>query len=142
MMRIELVSYAGHKDEIMRIRHAVFVVGQHVPPELEMDGRDPDCVHVLVRDDAQGPVATGRMEPDGKIGRMAVLKSFRGQGIGRKMLDALIDHAGSRHLKRVYLNSQTHAVQFYKKAGFQSEGDLFYEADIPHIRMVLNLQPE
>jgi predicted GNAT family N-acyltransferase len=138
-MRVEIVNYSDYQDEIIRIRHEVFVVGQHVPPDLEIDGRDPDCVQVLVRDDQDRPIATGRMQVDGKIGRMAVLEPHRGHGIGRTMLHALIDYARSRHYEQVYLNSQMQAVPFYEKAGFTSKGEIFYEAGIPHVRMVLNL---
>lgn len=136
-MRIEIVKYADYQDEIVRIRHDVFVIGQNVPSDLEIDGKDPQCLQVLVWDDQNHPVATGRMQSDGKIGRMAVLESRRGQGIGSLMLDTFVDHARSNAYKQVYLNSQTHATPFYEKAGFVSEGKIFYEAGIPHVRMVL-----
>jgi len=138
-MRFEIVGYTDYKDEIIQIRHDVFVIGQHVPPDLEIDGKDPDCVQVLVWDDKDHPIATGRMQSDGKIGRMAVLESHRGQGIGRQMLDVFIDYARSNAYKQVYLNSQMQAVPFYEKAGFESEGEIFYEARIPHVRMALHL---
>lgn len=136
-MRVEMVKYSDYQDEIVRIRHEVFVVGQNVPPDLEIDGRDPDCAQVLVWDDQNRPIATGRMQADGKIGRMAVLEPYRGQGIGRRMLDVLIDHARVNQYERVYLNSQMQATSFYEKAGFESRSEIFYEADIPHVRMVL-----
>ncbi|NQT27819.1 GNAT family N-acetyltransferase [candidate division KSB1 bacterium] len=138
-MRIEIVKYSDYQDEIIRIRHDVFVIGQNVPPDLEIDGKDSECVQVLVWDDQDRPIATGRMQMDGKIGRMAVLQPNRGQGIGRRMLDVFIEHARSNNYEKVYLNSQMQATPFYEKAGFQSKGKIFYEAGIPHVKMMLNL---
>ena len=138
-MRIEIVKYANFQDEIIRIRHEVFVIGQNVPRDIEIDGKDPDCVQVLVWDDKDHPIATGRMQDDGKIGRMAVLESYRRQGIGRQMLDVFIKHARSNNYEKVYLNSQMQATPFYEQAGFESRGEIFFEAGIPHVRMVLDL---
>lgn len=136
VVKIKIVCYSDYQDAIICIRHEVFVIGQDVPEDLEIDGKDPECTHVLVWDDKQTPIATARMTEDGKIGRMAVLEKFRGQGIGGKMLDLLLDEAIRSGQKRVYLNSQCHATAFYGKAGFVNEGEIFMEAGIPHVRMV------
>jgi len=119
----------------MRVRDAVFVVEQGVPPEIERDGWDQRSDHVLALDREGRAVGTGRLLPDGHIGRMAVLPQWRGQGIGGRILASLIARAHARGMKRVVLNAQTHAVPFYARHGFAAFGDEFMEAGIPHVAM-------
>jgi predicted GNAT family N-acyltransferase len=120
------------------VREAVFVHEQNVPPELEWDDIDAECTHVLA--EAKGDaIGTGRLLPDGHIGRMAVLAAWRGQGVGSAMLDALIAIAHQRRIRTVVLNAQTHARHFYERRGFRATGAAFMEAGIPHITMILEL---
>jgi predicted GNAT family N-acyltransferase len=125
------------KDEapIKAIRHEVFVVEQGVPESLEWDGLDAQCRHLLVADRDQGPVATGRMDAHGKIGRMAVLGTHRMRGAGSLVLEGLLDWAREAGLTECYLPAQTHALAFYHRHGFVEEGFVFYEAGIPHLTM-------
>ncbi|MCG6871211.1 MAG: GNAT family N-acetyltransferase [Gammaproteobacteria bacterium] len=127
---------------IHHIREVVFVIEQRVEAELEWDGEDAHCRHVLARDAAGTPVGTGRLSATGKIGRMAVLKAYRGRGVGRQILQALLRLARDAGQREVYLHAQTRALDFYAAAGFRAEGEEFEEADIPHRRMRLPLQPE
>lgn len=121
------------------IRTRVFVEEQGVPAELEWDAADADCWHAVARD-AQGvPVGTGRLLPDGHIGRMAVLAEARGSGVGMAILLALIAQARTLGYAEVMLNAQTHAESFYQRAGFVREGEIFMEAGIEHISMRLPL---
>ncbi len=117
------------------LRFEVFVVGQGVPAELERDGRDPACVHVLASSSAGDPVGTGRLLPDGRIGRMAVLEAWRGRGVGAAMLVALMDEARRRGFKETHLHAQSHAKAFYARHGYVTEGEEYLEAGIPHIGM-------
>lgn len=117
------------------IRFEVFVQEQNVPPELEMDHMDAVCLHAVAYDDAGVPVGTGRLLPDGHIGRMAVRKPGRGNGVGGALLRALMAQARSRGDKVVVLSAQTHAAPFYLRHGFSIDGEEFYEAGIPHINM-------
>jgi predicted GNAT family N-acyltransferase len=117
------------------IRIAVFVQEQHVPPELEMDEKDAVCLHAVAYDAAGTPVGTGRLLPDGHIGRMAVMKSARGTGIGSALLRGLMAHARERGHPDVALSAQTHAAPFYLAHGFEQVGAEFYEAGIPHVEM-------
>jgi len=119
----------------MRVRDAVFVVEQGVPPEIERDEWDQRSDHALALDRDGQVVGTGRLLPDGHIGRMAVLPEWRGQGIGGRILASLIARAHERGMKRVVLNAQTHAVPFYARHGFAPFGDEFMEAGIPHVTM-------
>jgi predicted GNAT family N-acyltransferase len=125
-------------DTLAAIRRAVFVDEQGVPPELEWDGRDADCAHVLALVN-RDPVGTGRLMPTGKIGRLAVLAASRRHGIGSRMLRRLVDLARERGLPEVYLHAQVSALPFYVAHGFVAEGDEFEEAGIAHRRMRLVL---
>ena len=139
MLRIELLDWAAARAEASRIRLAVFVEEQRVPPEIEMDEKDTVCVHALAY--AQGrAVGTGRLLPDGHIGRMAVLKESRSRGVGGAILERLVEEARRRGMKEVVLSAQTHAIGFYRRHGFMQEGEVFDEAGIPHqeMRRVLN----
>ncbi|MDH3589800.1 MAG: GNAT family N-acetyltransferase [Gammaproteobacteria bacterium] len=121
-----------HDQEVIRdIRQTVFVVEQSVDPELEWDGEDANCVHALAGITNQ-IVATGRLQQDGKIGRMAVLPESRGRGLGAAILGKLIEAARDIGLTDVYLHAQTHALPFYERHGFVAEGAEFDEAGIPH----------
>ncbi|MCA1798939.1 MAG: GNAT family N-acetyltransferase [Xanthomonadaceae bacterium] len=122
---------------IREVREAVFVVEQRVAAKLEWDGLDEECTHALALTADGIPVGTGRLAPDGKIGRMAVLREYRGRGIGEAILKCLLDVVRDRNLPRCYLHSQTHALGFYTRHGFVAHGPEFDEADIPHREMVL-----
>jgi len=117
-----------------QIRFTVFVHEQGVPAELELDELDAVCVHALITVGDQ-PVATGRLCPDGRIGRMAVVKEFRGQGLGAEILQTLISAATARGQSETYLHAQTQALGFYKRYGFVAEGPEFQEAAILHRAM-------
>ncbi|USX18051.1 GNAT family N-acetyltransferase [Oxalobacteraceae bacterium OTU3REALA1] len=120
------------------IRFEVFVEEQKVPAELEMDHMDPVCLHAVAYDAAGIPVGTGRLLPDGHIGRMAVRKSGRGTGVGGALLQGLMAQAKARGDRQVVLSSQSHAAPFYQRHGFTIEGDEFFEAGIAHINMQYN----
>jgi predicted GNAT family N-acyltransferase len=123
-------------DEALRlIRFAVFVVEQHVPEELEWDGIDAACEHAIAEDEAGSPVGVGRLLPDGHIGRMAVLREWRGRGVGGALLERLVALARERGHAVARLNAQTHAMPFYESHGFVAVGEAFDEAGIPHRAM-------
>lgn len=132
--RIVIGDWEVQKAAAMPIRYEVFVHEQHVPPDLELDDMDPVCVHAVAYDDSHA-VATGRLLPDGHIGRMAVLASQRGRGVGGAILKALMEEAAKRGYTTVVLNAQTHAERFYQRFGFSRAGEEFMEAGIPHIEM-------
>jgi predicted GNAT family N-acyltransferase len=117
------------------IRTEVFVDEQKVPAEIEIDAWDPQCVHALALDAAGAVLGTGRLLPDGHIGRMAVRKSARGQGVGTALLRSLMQEARRRGHQEVVLSAQTHAVPFYEREGFRSEGGIYDDAGIPHVDM-------
>jgi predicted GNAT family N-acyltransferase len=127
--------WQDQREALTAVRRTVFIEEQHVPKALELDESDRVCHHVLVTDADNQPVATGRIDRDGRIGRMAVLKVCRGQGIGSAILNALLDYAGQEHYAGVYLHAQVGAISFYEKYGFSVDGEEFMDAGIPHRNM-------
>lgn len=138
---MEIRSTTWREDEraIREVRTAVFVEEQNVPVELDFDGLDGSCQHVLAVAPDGRAVGTARMLDDGHIGRMAVLQDWRGRGVGTRMLEALLARAVGMGLRRVLLHSQDHAAPFYERLGFVKVGDCFMDAGIPHYRMDKNL---
>jgi predicted GNAT family N-acyltransferase len=133
-INIRIANWVDDRAALATIRRSVFIDEQKVPEELEWDEYDVLSSHFLATVDGR-PIATARLKPDGQIGRMAVLREFRHQGIGRKLLQYILQHAASRNLEPLYLHAQIDALAFYEKQGFDAHGDVFYEADIPHRAM-------
>ncbi len=135
---IETANWDRDKDELIKLRTLVFVEEQNVPKSLEVDGLDPDCMHVkaIIGDHYIG---TGRLLPNGFIGRMCVLRDYRNKGIGRSMLENLMQQAREAGYLQVLLNAQTYAIPFYLKNGFSIDSEEFIEAGIPHQRMISNI---
>lgn len=117
------------------VRKQVFVVEQGVPDSLEWDDADHTSLHAVAFDANGTALGTGRLLPDGRIGRMAVLASARGLGVGARLLDSLMHAAVQRGDRRLVLSAQVQAEGFYGKFGFVRFGAEFVEADIPHIEM-------
>ncbi|MGE7990086.1 GNAT family N-acetyltransferase [Pseudomonas sp. NPDC089554] len=141
MNRISVRLADWHKDhaDIHRIRSAVFVAEQHVPPELEFDAEDPTAVHFLALE-GEYPVGTARLLPDGTIGRVSVLKDWRGLNVGDALMRAVILEAQHRDLKQQRLSAQVHATPFYERLGFRVVSEEFLEAGIAHVDMVRDSQ--
>lgn len=117
------------------VRETVFVQEQGVPLALEYDDLDAACDHAVVLDTDGRAVGTGRLIPDGRIGRMAVLREWRGRGVGAAILARLVERACERGMTRVTLSAQTHAAPFYARYGFVAHGETYIEAGIPHVGM-------
>ena len=132
---IERVRFADAEGAIRAIRTTVYIEEQQVPAALEWDGLDDACLHVLARDAAGEPVATARLLDDGRLGRMAVYRSWRGRGVGTALLEELLTVARERGLAEVWLTAQTRAIGFYERLGFRAHGPEFPDAGIPHRRM-------
>ena len=133
---IRLCNWDQARVDARRIRELVFVLEQCVPPALEMDEQDAHCDHALAYAEEGLAVGTGRLLPDGHIGRMAVLKAWRGRGVGALLLQALVEQARQRRHASAYLNAQAYAVGFYRRYGFEVSGPQFMEAGIPHVAML------
>lgn len=128
------MSWEKARADASPIRFEVFVAEQRVPADIELDAMDPQCIHALAYENGQA-IATGRLLPDGHIGRMAVLKAWRGRGVGSAILAALMDAARRRGDAKIELSAQVHAVAFYLAHGFRPVGPVYEEAGIPHQAM-------
>lgn len=135
MIAIELTDWDKAREEASRIRTAVFVAEQGVPAEIEMDAHDAACIHAIARAGNRVAIATGRLLPDDHIGRMAVDRHWRGKGVGGAILEALVEAARQRGARSVALSAQTHAIAFYQRHGFVTEGPEYEDAGIPHRAM-------
>lgn len=135
-MQIRRADFARDEEAIRALRFTVFVDEQHVPAEIEMDDRDPHCIHLLAYE-GPDPVGTARIdvEHDGKIGRLAVLATARRRGIGKALMEELHAIARAHGLARVWCHAQVAATPFYAKLGYRPSGPRFDEAGIEHVRM-------
>ncbi|OGB26617.1 MAG: GNAT family N-acetyltransferase [Burkholderiales bacterium RIFCSPLOWO2_02_FULL_57_36] len=133
--RITIGDWDAQQLHARTVRDDVFINEQNIPVELEWDEMDRVSLHAVVIGEAGQPIGTGRLLPDGHIGRMAVTRVLRGAGIGGAILEALMQQARKRGDKAVLLNAQIRAEPFYARYGFTREGEEFMEAGIPHIRM-------
>jgi predicted GNAT family N-acyltransferase len=115
---IAIVNWLDKQAEISSVRRAVFVEEQNVPESIDFDGSDVDFIHVLASDTTGRSVGTARMDGKGKIGRMAVLQNYRRRGIGRKMIQALMDYGRKNSITGFHVSSQITAVGFYEKMDF------------------------
>jgi len=137
---LTLQWFFGDREELAdahAIRRVVFIEEQNVPEADELDGTDGECIH-LVAYDGEIPVSTGRIRvtrDDFIIGRVATVKSHRGQGLATGIMQALVDACVTMGGERQILHSQTHARSFYEKLGFTAYGNEFEDAGIPHIAM-------
>ena len=137
---IEVGHDRSRMEQAWALRRRVFIEEQHVPEDIERDADDARAVHALAFDSAtpECPVGCGRMLAQGdyvKIGRMAVLAERRGTGVGRRVLEFLLEHARRLGFRRAVLDAQVHAEGFYLKQGFTPVGEVFEEAGIIHRRM-------
>jgi predicted GNAT family N-acyltransferase len=113
----------------------VFIAEQSVPPELEWDAEDATALHFLAFE-GDFPIGTARLLPDGEIGRLSVLKDWRGLHVGDELLKALINEAEHRDLREQKLSAQVYATAFYERFGFTVVSEEFLEAGLPHVDMV------
>ena len=139
---VRLATWPQDRQALIKIRTEVFINEQLVPPDLEWDGYDSDCWHVIAISNQDQPIGTARLLYDGHIGRMAVLKDFRNQGVGSAMLNHLLTIARHHGINEVLLNAQTSAIGFYQQHGFVVCSDEFLDADIPHRAMRKTLSDE
>ncbi len=134
-IRIESGDWDSLRGDAAVIRYGVFVLEQNVPEDMELDLLDPVSRHWLARSPAGNAVATARLTPDHQLGRMAVLREWRGRGIGTRLVETIQQHALERQVAALILHAQLQAIPFYRRLGFLAEGPTFDDAGIPHRRM-------
>jgi YbgC/YbaW family acyl-CoA thioester hydrolase len=140
MVTIRLGAWAQLGEAARQVRTEVFLQEQQIPVELEWDDDDATAVHAVAFNRLGMPLATGRLlqhAPDvARVGRMAVTRVLRGSGLGRDLLQTLVQAAQRRGDQEVMLHAQRSAAAFYGRQGFEARGQPFEEAGIPHIEMV------
>lgn len=137
-LKVRPVDWAEAAARCLAIRRRVFIEEQQIPEAIEIDGRDPDCLHILASLN-EVDVGTARLLPDAHVGRVAVLPPYRGQGIGAAIMAAVAEAARVRGDRALHLASQASAVPFYLALGYAPIGPRFMEAGIPHQNMSLPL---
>jgi predicted GNAT family N-acyltransferase len=134
----KVVAYSEAITAIQMIRETVFQLEQCVAPHIDFDGQDDKAVHLLAYIQNQ-PIGTARIRylshSLAKIERVAVISGYRGQGIGKQMVDRAIAFLKAQDILEVKINAQVHAKAFYEKLGFEQYSEEFDEAGIPHIEM-------
>lgn len=126
-------------DEIYEIRKQVFMIEQNCPVDEEFDEQDHYALHLVLYLDGK-PVGTGRIYHDGqtlRVGRIAVLKEYRGQKLGDMLIRLLLYRAFQSESNEIVIHAQSYISRVYLKFGFKPEGEEFMEAGIPHITMRL-----
>src|SRR5438309_5119630 len=139
VIQVKQISSDEAKAQAFAIRMRVFVREQRVPAAIELDRDDDRAIHFLATSDGR-TVGTARVvyhQGNAKIGRMAVLKSYRGQGVGKKLLQRAVATAKKLGARTIYLHAQVPVIEFYEKLGFRCVGAVFNEAGIPHRKMIL-----
>ncbi|HEX6832238.1 MAG TPA: GNAT family N-acetyltransferase [Rudaea sp.] len=140
---VEIADWSNDADRAAcrEVREQVFIVEQNVPQEDEWDDLDARSRHALARDSNGHPIGTGRLTPNATIGRMAVMKDWRGRQVGAALVQILLEQARAIGYTSIELHSQTHAIPFYARFGFEPYGDEYVECAIPHRNMRLELAP-
>jgi predicted GNAT family N-acyltransferase len=158
-VEIRRVRTESELADALAVRRTVFVDEQGVPPDLEVDAYDDlgAATHLVASDDGRA-VGAARLRPyhgdDGesgdavdegkpparaKVERVAVLAERRGEGIGARLMDAVETAAREQGVETLVLHAQTPVEGFYTKRGYESVGEEFEEAGIPHVEMVRDL---
>ena len=135
---IHEVDWGTAQAELRQIRQSVFIEEQQVPVELEWDGLDEQALHLLAVDTLGKPIGCARILPEGIIGRMAVIKEWRGQGVGQALLGKAVNVCRTHGWQNVTLSAQTHAISFYELSGFVICSEEYLDAGIPHRDMRLD----
>ena len=139
---VRIADWHNLGGALRAVREAVFIREQGVPVELEWDEFDADCIHLIAVDAAENAIGTARLLQQGEnggIGRMAVLKEWRGKGVGDALMRHLMKEAAALEIQQLTLNAQAYAVGVYARFGFAAMGNQFLEAGIPHVKMALRL---
>lgn len=131
--------------EIAKSRFEVFVCEQNITCEQDFDDKDKKCHHVMLKENGR-VIAYSRVVPKGmgydyiSIGRVLVLKSHRRKGIAQKMIEACLEFIKNNlEQNTVVLSAQLYVKDLYESVGFNVISDVYDEADIPHVKMKIEL---
>ena len=138
-LKVEIVKWIDGYAPLSMIREKVFIEEQKVMSQLEWDGKDEEAIHFLAYQDekAIGCARAFVIENHMQLGRMAVLKEYRNKGIGGTLIEKAVITAKLNQLSAINISAQCHAIDFYKKFGFEVISNIYLDADIPHRDMKL-----
>lgn len=138
-LKVEIVKWIDEHESLKMIRQKVFIEEQKVTSQLEWDGMDEEAIHFLAfkNEKAIGCARAFVIENYMQLGRMAVLKEYRGEGVGTALIEKAITTAKLNQLSAIYISAQCHAIDFYKKFGFEITSDIYLDAEIQHRDMKL-----
>ena len=140
-LKVEVVKWIDEYDSLTMIREKVFIEEQKVTSQLEWDGMDKEAIHFLafIDEKAIGCARALVIEYCMQLGRIAVLKEYRGEGIGSALLEKAIVTAKLNQISSIHISAQCYAIDFYLKFGFKVMSDIYLDAEIPHRDMTLKL---
>jgi predicted GNAT family N-acyltransferase len=133
--RVELKEWEEARTVAGPIRYTIFLEEKDAPPGIEPDELDPQCIHGIAYDESGKAVGTGRLLPDGQLGRMAVLKDWRRRGAGAALVEALIEEARRRGQKEITVLAALQSAEFYRSLGFVAEGKVVKEGTVLQQKM-------
>ena len=131
IFKFKQTTWQKSSNEILEIRHRVFMIEQHIRDNVLCDLEDNDCFHVIVKNTDGDIVAAGRITEQGRIGRIAVLLPYRGSGIGTKLFKKLIQIGKSHNINDISLNAELGDHRFYNLQKFTSAGPVFMKQGVP-----------
>jgi len=140
-IRCKIVESEVELKQAFALRIEVFVEEQKVPPDLELDELDQSAIHMIASQDGK-VVGCGRIVMTGEhahIGRVAVKKIYRNQGVGKQLMLAMIEMAKEKGASEIILHAQVQVIPFYESLGFTGHGDIFLDAGIDHLEMSLKV---
>ena len=139
-LKVEIVQWIDEHESLTMIRQKVFIEEQKVTSQLEWDGMDEEAIHFLAfkNEKAIGCARAFVIKNHMQLGRMAVLKAYRGEDVGTALIEKAITTAKLNQLSAIYISAQCHAIDFYKKFGFEVTSDIYLDAEILHRDMKLN----
>lgn len=142
-LKIKVVETEKELVDAKAVRSQVFQKEQGIAVEVDFDGKDNEADHIIAYFNSRSVGTTRIRYTNGgktaKIERTAVLREFRGQNIGKQIIEYALCYLKDKGIEKAILNAQEHAKRFYEKLGFQQEGEIFVEAGIPHVRMFKDL---
>ena len=140
-LKVEIVKWIDRHAALTMIREKVFIEEQKVTPQLEWDGLDEEAIHFLAYKNEEVVGCSRAIVTEGvmQLGRMAVLKDHRGEGVGSALVDKAVTTSKLNQLLAIHISAQCHAIDFYKKFGFKVTSDIYLDAGIPHRDMRLEL---
>ncbi len=138
-LKVEIVKWIDEHESLKMIRQKVFIEEQKVTSQLEWDGMDEEAIHFLAfkNEKAIGCARAFVIKNHMQLGRMAVLKAYRGESVGTALIEKVITTAKLNQLSAIYISAQCHAIDFYKKFGFEVTSDIYLDAEIQHRDMKL-----